>query len=79
MGDFDAPIGSFGGPRSLVQINYSGCVIGKLVDDFELPSVNSQPFCQGSFEMFYSNGATIGTTVDHIYFQGIKSGLFCTE
>ena len=59
MGDFNALVGSFGGPRSLTQINSSRCVIGKLVDDFELPSVNSQPFCQGSLEIFYSNGDKI--------------------
>lgn len=72
VGDFNAHIGKSGGPRSFLQTNSRGREIGKLMEYFEFLSVNSQWFCKGSIETFYSNGGTTKTTVDHIFFPKDK-------
>ena len=72
MGDFNAHIGKSGGPRSFSQTNSRGREIGKIIEHFEFLSVNSQWFCNGSIETFYSNGGTTKTTVDHIFFPRDK-------
>lgn len=65
-GDFNAHIGTFGGPKSFKEVNCRGRKIGKIMDDFDLISVNSQNECKGPIETFYSNCGLTKTTTDHI-------------
>ena len=43
MGDINAHIGHLGGPRSFGKVNSRGCNFMKIINDFDLLSVNSQP------------------------------------
>ena len=64
LGDFNCHIGNFGGPRSLNAINDRGKYFIALMEKFSLLSVNSQNYCTGPIETYYSNNGK--TTVDHV-------------
>lgn len=78
LGDLNCHIGTFGGPRSLTEINERGKYLIHMMRRLSLISVNSQPFCTGPVETFYNQNGLIRTTVDHIlvsedYFASVKS------
>ncbi len=60
-------IGELSGPRSFEHINCRGRNFKRIIDDFDLLSVNSQHDCTGRVETFYSNEGCTKTTVDHIF------------
>ena len=64
LGDFNCHIGNFGGPRSLNAINDRGKYFIAQMEKFSLLSVNSQSYCTGPIETYYSNNGK--TTVDHV-------------
>ena len=64
LGDLNCHIGNFGGPRSLNAINDRGKYFIALMEKFSLLSVNSQNYCTGPIETYYSNNGK--TTVDHV-------------
>lgn len=65
-GDFNAHIGSIGGPRSFNTVNRRGLELGYLIEKHRLISVNSQQFAKGPIETYSANKGTCLTTVDHI-------------
>lgn len=66
LGDFNCHIGMYGGLRSFSDLNERGKLFVGLMQRFGFISLNSQQFCSGPVESFYSNNGHIKTTVDHI-------------
>ena len=64
LGDFNCHIGNFGGPRSYNAINDRGKYFIAFMEKFSLLSINSQNYCTGPIETYYSNNGK--TTVDHV-------------
>ena len=69
LGDFNAHIGDFGGPRSFDSINEKGKELIELMQRTNFKSVNSQLFCTGPIETFYGQEGLITTTIDHIFMK----------
>ena len=53
LGDFNAHIGDFGGPRSFDSISEKGEELIELMKRTNFKSVNSQLFCTGPIQTFY--------------------------
>ncbi len=66
LGDFNAYIGNYGGPRSFNALNERGKELITFMEKMDLTSVNSQSFTRGPIETFYSNGGSTLTTTDHV-------------
>lgn len=67
LGDFNAHIGCFGGPRSFGMINRRGRMLWSTLNLFDFVSVNSQLSTEGPIETFYACSGAVRTTVDHVF------------
>ena len=66
LGDFNAHIGDYGGPRSVPNVNDRGRLLICFMERMGFNSANSPLFCRGPVETFYAQEGQFATTIDHI-------------
>ena len=66
-GDFNAHIGSLGGPRSFSMTNSRNRLLWDSLKNLDFLSVNSQSLARGPVETCYAQEGKIRTTTDYIF------------